>query len=240
MNELQRQAWIQALGVTPWVARQPLPGAREAQQLPWPEAAEPGSAASTGSAAGQQVPPAPAAPPKDLAAVLAPAAEKAAPTTAQQPVEPAPSETPAQAIPLTLQLHSVGDLVLAVEQSDPGAPGLGREAHQLLVNLLKVFPAQARRLNRFSWPMLDQPDDALALTFQHFVAHLAGAPRVLLCLSEQNAERLGAAPRYRIQQWDGQTVLAISSLEEMLALPTEHKPRSWHAMLEHGFARQDT
>lgn len=248
MNELQRQAYLQALGVTPWVAQQPLPGAKASELLEWPEHSAPvesEAAPAQGQPAPTQQSSAPAEqapPPADLSAMLK--SSPSAPAQADAPRTESPAaQTTAEAAspavaPLTLQLASVGDVVLAVEQSDPGAPELGREAQQLFANLLKVFRGQSRRLNRFTWPMLDQPDDALAMTFQHFAAHLRGASKVLLCVSDDNAARLAAGPRYQRQQWGEQTVLAVSSLEEMLAEPQAHKARSWQAMLTQGFAQQ--
>src|SRR5690606_10393007 len=41
VNELQRQAWLDAFGLTPWVATQPLPGAAPSALLDWPEASAP-------------------------------------------------------------------------------------------------------------------------------------------------------------------------------------------------------
>ncbi|MGB1922677.1 MAG: hypothetical protein ACPHM2_05580 [Alcanivorax sp.] len=37
MNEAQRQHYLKALGLTPWVARAPLPGAASSPLLDWDE-----------------------------------------------------------------------------------------------------------------------------------------------------------------------------------------------------------
>lgn len=37
MNEAQRQHYLKALGLTPWVARSPLPGAASSPLLDWDE-----------------------------------------------------------------------------------------------------------------------------------------------------------------------------------------------------------
>lgn len=232
MNELQRQAYLQALGLSPWVAQVPLPGGRQSELLDWPQQEAPVPA--------MQEPDTPerteaVAPPTGLADMLQDKPDSPEPAAAAPRPQPSPAAPAGQ--PLTLQLISVGDTVLVVQQADPGAPDLGRDAQQLLTNLARIFAGRPRRLNRFAWPMLDQPDDALAVTFQHFVAHLRDARHVLLCVDEDTAGRLNARPRYRAQQWNEQAVLAVSSLDEMLAQPRAHKSRSWRAILESQFAK---
>ena len=70
MNEAQRQHYLKALGLTPWVARGPLPGAAVSPLLDW-EDEEEQQAAPTSPAPAQEAP-APAPPPR-LAPALGPA-----------------------------------------------------------------------------------------------------------------------------------------------------------------------
>lgn len=50
MNEAQRQSYLKAMGLTPWVARVPLPGAAVSPELDWPVEESSGAPASAGHA----------------------------------------------------------------------------------------------------------------------------------------------------------------------------------------------
>jgi len=48
MNEAQRQSYLKAMGLTPWVARVALPGAAPSPALDWPEEEQANAPASAG------------------------------------------------------------------------------------------------------------------------------------------------------------------------------------------------
>ena len=50
MNEAQRQSYLKAMGLTPWVARVALPGAAPSPALDWPEEEQANAPASAGPA----------------------------------------------------------------------------------------------------------------------------------------------------------------------------------------------
>lgn len=247
MNEWQRQSYLSAMGLTPWVARAPLPGAAEpvwldvpapaADAAPVAEAA-PASAPASEPAAPVAAQPADGAPPAgadgvpDLSALLQHGGVTDAPPAGE--AETATAVTPAGDVtPITVLCFRVGELTVAVAQADPQAPGLGRDAQQLLNNLLAVFPGKPAKQATFAWPMLDAVD--AGETFKHFLLH-GGVPRVLLCADETTCQALGLPARYAPTALDDITVMAVSALDEMLAAPATHKRQSWQAMLEHGFA----
>ena len=234
MNELQRQAYLQALGLTPWVAAQPLPGAAESPLLEWPpqmDAPAPATAPTQPSVAdvssGAAPPPAAAAVTPSLEALKSAPAPAAAPASQTTTAKAAPA---ADVTRITLQAHQVGDLWLLAEQEDPGAPDFGRDALQLLNNMLAVYRGQRRGARKFLWPLSDvvQDDDALRKTFQSFARGLGG--RILLCVSDASCKALLDAPRYQLRNGDP-VILPVSSLAEMLQQPLEHKRQSWQAMV---------
>ncbi len=234
MNELQRQASLKALGLTPWVATEPMPGAAPTPVLDWPEQAESAALKHTPVAAT----PVSAAPEQQIPAVARAATAALEQTPVEMPsahTEPV-AETRSDAVaatPMTLQAHQVGDLWVLVEQEDPSAPDLGRDAQQLLQNLLAVFAGQRRGVRKFVWPLSDVTldDSALRKTFHSFARGLGG--RLLLCISDDTCQKLLAQPRYQIIA-EPVPMLVVSALSEMLAEPATHKRASWQAMLAAG------
>lgn len=228
MNELQRQAYIKALGVTPWVAAVPLPGAAETPLLEWPEVAAPAAAQL--------------APESEAASQVAPISLPTEPTR-QAPVhqtapiaEPQTERKASPSTQLTLQAHQVGDVWVIAEQEDASAPDLSREALQLLQNLLAIFPGQRKSVRKFLWPLSDvaMDDAALGKTFHSFTRGLGG--KILLCVSEQSCSACLNAPRFALHSEDNSpAILPVSSLQEMLQNPVEQKRRTWQAMLATGF-----
>jgi len=238
MNEPQRQAYLKALGLTPWVAAEPLPGAAPTPALDWPEI---DNSAAAVTAPANEAPPAAseasAAIPDTARAAVDNLSTPAAETKANASQAPAPEparEKVAPATRITVQAHQVGDIWVLAEQEDAGAPDLGREALQLLQNLLAVFPGERRGARRFLWPLSDvtQGDDALQKTFLSFARGLGG--RILLCAGEDSCRKLLGSERYQLLQAPV-PVLPVSALTEMLADPVDHKRASWQAMLAAGF-----
>ncbi|WP_111657228.1 hypothetical protein [Isoalcanivorax indicus] len=255
-REQQRQAWLKAMGLTPWVARAPLPGAAAPVWLgqPAPAPAQgraqarnplpPERQASPGAGAGESPSAAGAgAGPEAGGAVLRQASEAlTAPARASAPrPEPAP-QAPRAAVArgprFTLQAYATPNVWVVVEQEDADAPELGRAAQGLLANLLRVWQVGPGQPRRFLCPPDGQhitPDDAgLALgAFLQGLTRSGSARRVLLCASEDTA-RLILPQRFIMGEGDQAGWLAISSLAEMLDDPGTHKRRSWHAMVQAG------
>ena len=123
---------------------------------------------------------------------------------------------------------------LVVEQEDPGAPDLGRDAVQLLNNILAVLPGERRGTRRFIWPLpgVAGDDSALSKTFVSFARGLGG--RLLLCASENTLKKLLPTPRYTLFS-EGVDILPVSALQEMLREPVPHKRDTWQAMVEYRF-----
>ena len=267
MNELQRQAWLDAFGLTPWVATQPLPGAAPSALLDWPEASAP-ALSSQGHVATQDPthadgiasmphasPAADArsdlprsnvphshgahhnAPREHAADNVAGANFVAADSAAAQDAaatQPARARATSQATPITLQAHHIGNSWLVVEQEDPDAPDLGRDAVQLLNNILAVLPGERRGTRRFIWPLpgVAGDDSALSKTFVSFARGLGG--RLLLCVSEDTLKKLLPTPRYSLFS-EGVDILPVSALQDMLREPVPHKRDTWQAMVEYRF-----
>lgn len=133
MNEAQRQSYLRALGLTPWVARTTLPGAAPTEPLDW--AAETGAGESpaapveatpvrTAPGVGDAEQPAREAAPADTAAVdtavEAPAsrAPAARDSVAETPAR-APAPADAAGLTFTLEAHLAGDTWVVFQQEDP-------------------------------------------------------------------------------------------------------------------------
>lgn len=265
MNEAQRQSYLKAMGLTPWVARVPLPGAAPSQALDWPEEEQNSAAAPAGPAVDVSVTTVAQgeAPLQHSASVShsAPAAGKQAPTgfaadalakaSSSKPAAPLKEEQVTTAAPsppkekitglrFTLEAHLGGTTWLLCAQEDSQAPGLGRFEAPLMASLLALFQGRPQRPRRFFCPLTEQPmpADEAAQALSAFVAGLSeqsGGERVLLCLPEAVAEALFKQPRYQPFELGQLPALVISSLAEMLADPAQHKKASWQAMQAHGY-----
>ncbi|MDX1804896.1 MAG: hypothetical protein R3292_12510 [Alcanivorax sp.] len=248
MNEAQRQSYLKAMGLTPWVARAPLPGAAPTPTLEWQqESATPGMVPETAS---EPEPARPASPPQ---ADPQPVADSrpVAPTPMPQAKDRQPAPAPAAgaetasgaSLTFTLEAHLGNGTWLLAAQQDAQAPGLGRFEAPLLANLLALFQARPERPRRFFCPLTDQPmpaaEAAQALgAFLKGLQQQTGGERVLLCLPEALSQSLFERPRYQPFTLGEMPALVVSSLAEMLETPAEHKKASWQAMQEHGFDGQ--
>jgi hypothetical protein len=243
VNELQRQSYLKTLGLTPWVARVPLPGAAPTPWAEWPELVEPVTADVAATDVVTSLPTnnvTESEPSTAVAAAITPPL-----ATPASPLTPAPSNgerdqtsaavrsVPA-AMRMTLQAHQVGSMWLLAEQEDAQAPDLGREAQQLMNNMLAIFPGERRGPRRFIWPISDiaMDDEALRKTFQSFTRALGG--RILLCAKQTSVEKMLGQPRYQ-PCGDKPVILPVSALSEMLENPAEHKRLTWQAMLAADF-----
>ncbi len=262
MNEAQRQSYLRALGLTPWVARTPLPGAAPSATLDWAAETDAGARRATAPVEATPVMTAPGVgdaeqTPRDAGAghpaARAPAAE-APPTgdpVARTPAAPAPRDSvaeaparaPAAGAPLifTLEAYLAGDTWVVFQQEDAQAPGLGRHTGALAASLLAVFGATPERPRRFYCPLTQQPMNAgeASQALNAFFAGLIrqhGGRQALVCADSTLARAVLGGDRYQAVRLGEVPALAVDSLQEMLDRPAVAKKRSWRAMVEHGFA----
>ena len=201
MNEAQRQSYLKAMGLTPWVARVPLPGAAASPELDWP-VDEPASApASAGPSVDVAVPsrepaqdsrapvstPEPSSAPASAEQALegsaaaalakAPSAKPAEPSRREAAKEeaPAPAKAKVKGLTFTLEAHLGGTTWLLCAQEDSQAPGLGRFEAPLMASLLALFQGRPQRPRRFFCPLTEQPMPAeeAAQALSAFVAGLS-------------------------------------------------------------------
>lgn len=237
MNEAHRQWYLKALGLTPWVAFRPLPGAAPSPVLDWDEEIESDPVAPSPEVVVAQATPiaSPQRPVPPPERPVSPAAEPAE----QPPSRPVPSG--AERLTFTLEAHLAGETWILFEQEQAQAPGLGRFGAPLAASLLALFGAAPQRPRRFYCPLTeDQPmgheEAGQALrAFLDGLARQAGGARVLLCIGEAHARALLGCQRYSGFALGQRPALAISTLAEMLAEPAAHKRRSWRAMMAEGF-----
>ena len=264
MKEAQRQQYLKALGLTPWVARVPLPGAAPSPLLDWaleteqaaasvaegtPLVALPQSLARSAaepaavSAAPVAAPPKPpVGPDSGLGSNLGSGQTASPPPSSPAPAEAAPLATDA-ALVFTLEAHLAGDTWLVFQQEDAQAPGLGRYTGALAASLLALFDSRPARPRRFYCPLAGQAMNAgqAHQALQAFFTGLArnsGGQRLLLCLEAGLARALFDSEPYQLLQVGELPALLISSLKDMLEDPPRHKGASWQAMREQGFDGQ--
>ncbi len=223
VNEPQRQSWLRAMGLTPWVARHRLPGAAPTPELEWPAEPEPDHPAEQIQEQLERQPP-PSAGNGEVASSPAP-----------QPAASAASAD--KGVRFALNAFQAGELWLVFQLSAADAPGPGREEARLLAALLRIWGAQPGQPRRLVCPLTpSQPMDRgqAGEVLNAFLGELGGR-RLLLCVEESLAELVARLERYRPCESDGRRMLAVSSPAEMLAAPFEHKRRSWQAMVRAGF-----
>lgn len=264
MNEAQRQSYLRALGLTPWVARVPLPGAAPSEALDWeaetdhrptpmadavPATSVPRPADNRREEPSARVeqPSAPTEQPsarteEPSAGIEEPSAPVETPARTDAPPAPARSQSTGQnqALVFTLEVHLAGDTWVAFEQEDAQAPELGRHTGVLAASLLAVYGATPERPRRFYCPLAGQPTTAAEAgqALRAFLDGLAGrygGQRVLFCVGEALSRALFDAGRYEGFRLGDRPALAVSSLQEMLADPVRHKSASWRAMRSEGF-----
>lgn len=262
MNEQLRQRYLRQMGLTPWVAIEPLPGAAPsplleievAQPVAVLESSGQEKAAQESSAPAQNMPAQNTATvPQAVADMLQKKPEKRTATSNQLADSKAASRSEAEStsatatdtapsLMFTLQAHRGETIHLWAEQQQPDAPGLNREEQQQLAALLKLFKGTAQHEPKrfFCAPTAGRPMTAEIARpmFDLFLRSLLGREaevKMLLCVSEDTAQALFDAPRYQPVVRGKYTFLPVSSLTEMLSDPAAHKATSWKAMQDHGF-----
>lgn len=256
MNEAQRQSYLRALGLTPWVARTTLPGAAPSEPLDWAAETDAGESLAAAPVEATPVRTAPGVGDAEQPAwETAAAGASAADTSAEAPASRAPAprdsvaETPARApapdnaagLTFTLEAHLAGDTWVVFQQEDPQAPELGRYTGALAASLLTVFGAAPERPRRFYCPLTKQPMSAGEATqaLTAFFAGLSrqhGGRRALFCVDHSLATAVLGGERFQAVKLGEMPALAVDSLQEMLDRPALAKKRSWQAMVAHGFA----
>lgn len=227
MREAERQYYLKAMGLTPWVACEPLPGAAPSPVLDWAEEVE-GTVTQVAEAVPVSAAPRPSNEPQ------APRRDKTTPVSSLSPT------TAEAGVVFTLEAHLAGETWVVFQQEDAQAPGLGRHAGALAASVLAVFGAGPARPRRFHCPLTGQPmsHEQAGQALHAFFSGLArgnGGTRVLLCLEEELAATVLGGGRYQPLTLGDLPTLVISTLAEMLADPARHKGESWRAMREHGF-----
>lgn len=241
MNEAQRQSYLRALGLTPWVARTTLPGAAPSEPLDWAAETDAGEHLAAAPVEATPVRTAPGAGDAEQPAREAPASRAPAPrdSVAETPAR-APAPDNAAGLTFTLEAHLAGDTWLVFQQEDAQAPELGRYTGALAASLLAVFGATPARPRRFYCPLTNQPMNAgeAAQALAAFFAGLSrqhGGRRALLCVDEALARAVLGGERFETARLGDMPALAVDSLQEMLDRPALAKKRSWRAMVAHGF-----
>lgn len=237
--EQNRQTWIAAFGLTPWVAKVQLAAAPSPLiELPQPKFTE--AEAKDNLKADHQ--PSPVNNPKlpDASATATAVAPKSSSSVKQrqQPaintegstVQSNQATQPKPAICLT------DNTLIVVEQGDRLAPGLSREEQQLFHSLQHLYGSNTKH---FSAICPVDPNQA-QISFDTFVSALTsqGCQQVLLCLSDSACQHmLGKMIKYQRFTLGGINALVVASLEEMRQAPLQHKKKSWQAMREANFVR---
>lgn len=187
MNEALRQQYLKAMGLTPWVAQRPLPGAAPSPLLEddaFDEApaapslassltarVESTSAPAAPTAVVSESPKAESLPPQEAASSAAPvvkeeqapgltsvvAATEKADSTPQVATQNAQPENQETPLTFTLEAHQAGEVWLLCAQEDSQAPGLGRFEAPLMANLLALFQARPGQPRRFLCPLTADP-----------------------------------------------------------------------------------
>ncbi|XKE45050.1 hypothetical protein LG302_17000 [Halomonas organivorans] len=175
-TEPQRLQYLEAMGLTAWVARYRLPNARETEACEWeppatPERQAPGAHLHALLERPEEAPPAPpAAPeaeprerppagPRKARALLGDLAPEEAPPTPAMDAAPetpdAAGREPAAALRFILQVACLDGRWLVILPAE-AAPG--RTEQRLLVNLLRaagVGPEQPPAFEAFRWPQVE-------------------------------------------------------------------------------------
>jgi hypothetical protein len=226
-QEQNRQSWLHAFGLTPWVASVRLPGAQPAPLLALPEARIPAyeGPTKTTSTPPLQTPLQPA-----TGTPIARTGARTGTRTANTIATSSDLFAPRPVVCL------IGTTLLVAEQQDRQAPELSRDEQRLLGSLLHLYGDSHKR---YPFPCPRQSRVAQD-AFATFVGSLAkqGCARLLLCLSADSLSHLCSnTSRYRSFTFANLPALAISSLAEMLATPLPHRKDSWKAMQGAGFDR---
>ncbi len=220
MNELLRLDYLEAMGITQYVARMPLPGACPSPVI-HVEVIEPE--------------------PKSIAAMLDESFSAARKSTTP-PTATSSFSTPQAAttsIPAAFQcqiaIWTVNDLLILAD-----APRLDNSQLTLLRNILQAI-GRTDNLSvakQFSWPLPQRKDKNLLAAQEHFQGLLDGGLlktnglRQILCFGDAVSALLhtnDSAPEKTALQYQDWPVTSVCALHEMLAQPSR-KADTWRRL----------
>lgn len=220
MDDARRLAYLDAIGITRYVARRPLPGAK-----PSPEPAAPAHPATQRS----EAEPSPA-----IALTTGPAFNRAptaaAPTAVLEKRHGTPG-VPTGVHHCQIAIWLIGELLLLAD-----APQLDNTQLNLLRNLLRALgrPDTLPDVHQFHWPLPQRKDKSLDAARDHFQGMLDGGflqdttIRHILCLGNAAAVLLdeGSGTSTDLHTYRERPVTMIASLQQMLREP-ERKRDAW-------------
>jgi hypothetical protein len=221
MEELLRLDYLKAMGITQYVARMPLPGARPSPVI-------------------HMETPAPSQPSRvsGLLDENATDSKKSPAPLPQTPVLPTSSTgTSSTAVPVVFQcqiaIWTVADLLILAD-----APRLDNNQMTLLRNILQAIGrtdalSDARQ---FSWPLPQRKDKNVVAAREHFQGLLDGGLlqtvglRQILCFGDSIGALLSSNDtESNLQQYQDWPVTTVCALHEMLAQPLR-KADTWRAL----------
>jgi hypothetical protein len=233
MNELLRLDYLDAMGITQYVARKPLPGARpspviqlavQSPEQPAPEPQAPEKSGRMTSLIGADLPDK-----KNSQATSA----KPIPATPASITDAAPTSLP-DTFHCQIAIWTVGDLLVLAD-----APRLDNSQLTLLRNILQAIGRtdNLSDVKQFSWPLPQRKDKSLLAAKEHFQGLLDGGLlqtsglRQILCFGQSVITLLntGDTDTENMQQYRDWPVITVCALHEMLAQPSR-KADTWRTL----------
>ena len=228
MEERQRQVWLKAMGLTPWVASQPLPGAAPSPVIEVRAPVQPEAEPSPVRAITDNL--------RKSTPTSTPRVAKREVTTPVNVAAPAP----VPGLRFTLYAYDMGSLWLVAQQHQADAPDFSRDELGKLQQLMRVWggaPLSKRRALVLSERTVKPLDSqTVRETVNHFMKVLARKyPRFLFSASESFNRVLHDQSRFQLIDEEDYQWLVISTLHELIFQPEEHRQLSWDAMNKAGF-----
>lgn len=225
MDELLRLDYLEAMGITQYVARTPLPGARPSPVI------ELATSAQTAQQPARIT---------TLIDVDLPD-KKSSPAIAARPIPVTPVSTTAAApasLPTAfhcqIAIWTISDLLVLAD-----APRLDNSQLTLLRNILQAIGRtdNLSDVKQFSWPLPQRKDKSLVAAKEHFQGLLDGGLlqtsglRQILCFGDSVSVLLttGEAEPANVQQYQDWPVVTVCALHEMLAQPAR-KADTWRKL----------
>jgi hypothetical protein len=221
MDELLRLDYLEAMGITQYVARMPLPGARPSPviHMEIPSPAQPSRVSG-------------------LLDENIPSTRQSPSPSPQTPVLPTTSTlTSSTAVPVVFQcqiaIWTVGDLLILAD-----APRFDNNQMTLLRNILQAIGRTdaLSDTRQFSWPLPQRKDKNVVAAREHFQGLLDGGLlqtvglRQILCFGDSIGALLSSNDtESNLQQYQDWPVTTVCALHEMLAQPLR-KADTWRAL----------
>lgn len=223
MNESLRLDYLEAMGITQYVARTPLPGARPSPVIELEIAA-------------------PEQPAKIAALIDTALPDKKNPAAIPTKPLPVALDIPQASLPTTLPtafhcqiaIWTVSDLLVLAD-----APRLDNSQLTLLRNILQAIGRTEKLsdVKQFSWPLPQRKDKSLMAAKEHFQGLLDGGLlqtsglRQILCFGDSVSALLstGETDPANLQQYQDWPIVTVCALHEMLAQPSR-KADTWRTL----------